>query len=421
MEKTDQKLALKGGEPFRTKPFPAWPQFNKRDIEQVVETLRSGIWSRAKNTNHLKFAYETNSKAGKFEQLFKRMVGTENGILVNSGTSALHLIFQALHLEPGSEVITTPYTFFSTIAPLLKFGLKPVFVDIREDGNINPDLVAKTVTEQTKAVLIMHCGGQPCEMTRLRKLCDQYGLLLIQDNAHALTSTYEGKHVAAYGDVSMFSFEASKSLNCGEGGFVTTDSSELFERMFSIHSCGRPFGGDWRSHIEMSENYRPSELQASLAITQLEKVHIQQETKKKNRKLLDKLLENHPLVEPINLDERMANHGNYSYLLKIRSNCCSKLSGKRLAIYLETEGIPCNSGYTKLVFDIDYCHNFIQKKERDLFLDQCPTAKDFLQRTVWLPQTILLGSSEDIRDVVGALDKISACLLSSQRGNTNDW
>lgn len=412
MGMTNQKLALKGGKPYRTEPFPVWPQFDERDIEQLTETVRTGNWSRAKATNHLKFTYESISKAGQFEQLFTAMLGTKNGILVNSGTSALHLIFQALNLKPGSEVITTPYTFFSTVAPLLKFGIKPVFADVRDDGNIDPHQAAQAITAHTKAILIMHCGGQPCEMQELRELCDHHGLLLIQDNAHALTSTYKGKHVAAYGDVSMFSFEASKSLNCGEGGFVTTDSTELFERMFSIHSCGRPFGGDWRSHIAMSENYRPSEMQASLAITQLDKVPFQQDTKNRNRLLLDKLLKDHPLVEPVLLDAGTGEHGNYSYLLKIRKEWSGKWSGKRLAIYLETEGIPCHSGYTQLAFDIDYCRDYLTPEERRNYREQCPAAMAFQQGTIWLPQTVLLGKAEDIQDVAGALDKISSCLLS---------
>ncbi len=358
MEKTRQQLVLKGGTPYRTKPFAVWPEIDDNDVNGVMETLKSGIWSRANATNHLKFTYETTSRTGRFESIFSHRIGMSHGVFVNSGTSALHLIFQALQLEPGSEVITTPYTFFSTIAPLFKCGIKPVFVDIDEQGNIDSSLIEASVTDRTKALLIMHCGGHPCQMDEIRRLCDKHDLLLIQDNAHALSSRFMDKHVAAYGDISMFSFEASKSLNCGEGGFVATNRESLFQQMFSIHSCGRPFGGDWRSHTHISENYRPTELQASLALTQLDKVDQQQIRKEVRRQKLDLLLQDHPIVEPIELTDSHASHGNYSYLLKIREAWRGRLSGKRLAIYLETEGIPCHAGYTHLAFDIDYCRNF---------------------------------------------------------------
>jgi len=409
---TIQRLALRGGNPYRTKPFPAWPEIDDKDIEGVLDSVKSGVWSRAKATNHLKFTYETDSKAGQFEQMFVRRLGVSHGIFVNSGTSALHLIVQALNFEQGSEIITTPYTFFSTVAPLHKFGMKPVFVDVGEDGNLDPGQIENAVTDRTKAVLIMHCGGQPCDMTALRKICDDHKLLLIQDNAHALTSTFDGRHVSSFGDVSMFSFEASKSLNCGEGGFVATDSYELFTRMFSIHSCGRPLGGDWRSHVNMSENFRPTEMQASLAITQLEKVDGQNARKDANRTMLDKLLQDNPMVEPIRLREGVdSSHGNYCYLLRIRQSFYSKLSGKRLAIYLETEGIPCHSGYRQLAFDIDYCRPFFREEELGRFRDRCPNAAAFVQGTVWLPQTVLLGDEEDVQDVAGAIDKITEALL----------
>lgn len=410
MEKTRHRLALRGGEPYRSKPFAAWPEIDASDVQGVLDALQSGNWSRAHATDHLKFTHETVSKAGQFERSFAERVGAPYGVFVNSGTSALHLIFQALELAPGSEIITTPYTFFSTIAPLFKCGLRPVFVDIDASGNLDASRIESALTERTKAVLILHCGGHPCQMDELRRLCDRYGLLLIQDNAHALTSAYQGKHVAAYGDLSMFSFEASKSLNCGEGGFVAVHDEALFQRMFSIHSCGRPFGGDWRSHVYMSENYRPTELQASLALTQLAKVDEQQRRKTVRRQQLDELLRDHPLVEPIELSEADASHGNYGYLLKIRASWHRRLSGKRLAIFLETEGIPCHSGYTRLAFDIDYSQRMLSETERDRYREQCPVASQFVTSVVWLPQTVLLGSEEDVRDIAGALDKITACL-----------
>lgn len=410
MSDKPQKLALLGGVPFRTKKFSNWPEFNKSDIDGLMEVVNSGIWSRANYTSHLKFKYENQSKVGQFEKVYTDYLGTKYGIFVNSGTSALHLAFAALDLEKGSEVITTPYTFFSTVAPLYKYDLKPVFADIDENGNLDPVKVIEKITPNSKAILLMHCAGYPCEMEAFSEICKKNGLYLIQDCAHAVTSTYSNKHVAAYGDIAIFSFEVSKNLNSGEGGFVATTSEELFLKMYSIQSCGRPVGGEWRSHVYMSENYRPTEFQGALARTQFEKVPEQSKRREKNEKYLDAALENHPLVEPVKLKGKATSHGNYSYVLKIRDGFRGKVTGKRLAIYLETEGIPCHSGYTHQIFDIEYSKQFFTEEEREDFKKECVVSERFIKSTVWLPQTILISSIEDIKDVIGAIDKIYKCI-----------
>ncbi|MCL2253047.1 MAG: DegT/DnrJ/EryC1/StrS family aminotransferase [Lachnospiraceae bacterium] len=400
------KLALFGGMPVREKPYTTWPEFSDADCENLLQILKSGVWSRAKYTNHLKFQYENESEIAKFEQRFGSFLGTRYGIFVNSGTSALHLAFAGLDLKEGSEVITTPYTFFSTIAPLYKYRLKPVFVDIDESGNIDGGLIEAKITSKTKAVLILHCAGYPCDMEKIKRICEEHNLFLVQDCAHAISCNYNHKHVASFGDISIFSFEASKNLNCGEGGFVAVNDEKLFERMFSIQSCGRPLGEDWRSHINMSENYRPTEFQASIALTQLDKVQDQEERRIKNRILLDKLLKDNPLLEPIILKKPATSHGNYSYLLIIKKEYQSLLSGKRLAIYLETEGIPCHCGYKELVYNLKFCKQFYSDEMRREMNSQFPTAMRFSKSLVWLPQTILLSSAEDVEDVIKAINKV---------------
>lgn len=316
------------------------------------------------------------------------------------------MAFAALDLEEGSEVITTPYTFFSTVAPLYKYRLKPVFVDVDENGNLDPEKIEEKITDKTKAVLIMHCAGYPCDMDKFSDVCHKHNLYLVQDCAHAVTSTYNNKPVASYGDISIFSFEASKTLNSGEGGFITTNSEELFSNIYSIHSCGRPLEGDWRSHVLMCENYRPSEFQGIIATTQFEKLPEQKNRRDFSKNYLDAALKDNPLVEPIALKENATGHGNYSYVLRIRDEFKKKLTGKRLAIYLETEGIPCNSGYTRLVYDVDYAKKFTTKEERDEFEKDCHRAKDFLKYSVWLPQTILISDKQDLDDVIGVINKI---------------
>ena len=160
----------------------------------------------------------------------------------------------------------------------------------------------------------------------------------------------------------------------------------------------------------MCENYRPSEFQGVIATTQLEKLPDQ--TKRRNfaKTYLDEALKDHPMVEPVLIEGGATQHGNYAYVLRIRDAFKKKLTGKRLAIYLETEGIPCNSGYKKLVYDIDFAKQFTTKEERNAYKEHCPMAVDYLKYTVWIPQTILISPKEDLDDVVGAINKIYRCL-----------
>ena len=407
-EMENEKLALHGGTPIRMNKFAKWPEFDDEEINAVLDVVRSGIWSRAQYTNHLKYQYETESYIGKFEKKFTDFLGVDYGVFVNSGTSALHLAFEALELEEGSEVITTPYTFFSTAIPLYRNKLTPVFVDVDENGNIDADLIEAEITDKTKALLIMHCGGYPCNMDKIQNICKKYKLHLIQDCAHALYSEYNHRHVSTYGGISIFSFEASKNLNSGEGGFVATDDQLLFEKMYSIQSCGRPVGGEWRTHINMCENFRPTEFQGALALTQLAKCPDQQKRRDNNMSYLNEALKNHPLVSPIALKGDATSHGAYGYLLKINEAYRRKITGKRLSIYCETEGIPCNSGYLKLIPEIDYAKRFTTEEERARIIEKCPNAQKFIKYTIWLPQTILISSIDDVKDVVKALDKIAA-------------
>lgn len=408
MDDNDIKLAIFGGVPYRTKNFANWPELDNSDIEGVLEVVKSGVWSRAVYTNHLKYQYETESHVGEFEKIFTEYLKMKHGVFVNSGTSALHLAFETLELPEGSEVITTPYTFFSTAAPLYRNNLKPVFVDIDGNGNIDSNKIEEKITDQTKAVLIMHCAGYPCNMEKIQNICIENELYLVEDCAHAVFSEYKNRHVASYGDISIFSFEASKNLNCGEGGFITTNDDALFNKMYSIQSCGRPINGEWRNHINMCENYRPSEFQGVLAKTQFMKMEAQQKRRIRSMNYLNEAFKKHPLVEPIFLKDGATSHGSYAYILKVKPEYRKKLSGKRFAIYCEMEGIPCNSGYLKLIPDIVYAMNFSTEEERERIKEDCPTAYEFLKYCIWLPQTILISDMEDVKDVVRVVDKIYA-------------
>ena len=192
--------------------YRAW--IDDRDIEEVVDTLRSGWLTMGPKTLQ-------------FEEKFARYVGARNAIAVNSCTAGLHLALDAIGLKPGDEVITSVYTFTSTAAVMLHLGARPVLVDVVPGAlQMDPALVERAITPRTRAIVPVHMAGAPCEMDALLELASRHGLKIVEDAAHALPTRYKGHLVGSIGDLTVFSFYAVKNLTTGEGGMVTTDSDQ---------------------------------------------------------------------------------------------------------------------------------------------------------------------------------------------------
>ena len=220
--------AIEGGKVTRNNFLPfARPLIEKEDIEEVVDTLNSD-WLTTGPKTHL------------FEEEFAKYIGCKYAVAVNSCTAALHISLAALGIGKGDEVITTPYTFVSTVNVILQQGAMLVLVDIKPDTfNINPDLIRKKINDKTKALIPVHFGGQPCEMGKIMKIAKDNNLLVIEDAAHAISAEYEGRKIGTIGDATCFSFYPTKNMTTGEGGMVTTNDEKLRERL-------KIWGSGWR-------------------------------------------------------------------------------------------------------------------------------------------------------------------------------
>ena len=187
--------AIEGGKVTRSNFLPfARPLIEKEDIEEVVDTLNSD-WLTTGPKTHL------------FEEEFAKYIGCKYAVAVNSCTAALHISLAALGIGKGDEVITTPYTFISTVNVILQQGAVPVFVDIKPNTfNINPDLIRKKINDKTRAIIPVHFAGQPCEMEKIMKIAKDNNLLVIEDAAHAISAEYEGRKIGTIGDTTSFSF-----------------------------------------------------------------------------------------------------------------------------------------------------------------------------------------------------------------------
>jgi len=245
------------------------------DIEYVLDTLRSG-W------------ITTGPRTKEFEAEFAKYMGCRHAIAVNSCTAALHLALDAIGITGGDEVITSPMTFAATAEVIRYFGAKPVFVDIEPATmNIDPEkmeqylaMAAGRGAAAPKAVIPVHYAGYPCEMDYIQKMAEQYGMKIVEDAAHALPSYFKGRRIGTIGDITCFSFYATKNITTGEGGMVTTDNDEWAERMriMSLHGISKDAWnrysaeGSWYYEIVApGYKYNLTDIAASLGIVQLRK------------------------------------------------------------------------------------------------------------------------------------------------------
>lgn len=221
-------------------------------------------------------------KVKEFETALAKYCGSKYAVAVSNGTAALQAAYFAINIKKGDEIITSPLTFAATSNAAIWQGAKPVFVDIDETGNIDPDLIEEKITKKTKAIVAIDYAGLPCNLDRLIKIAKKHGLSLIEDAAHSLGAEYKSKKVGGIADLTTFSFHPVKSITTGEGGAIMTNSKELYEKLLVFRSHGitkdqdrfiNKSHGPWYHEMqELGLNYRLTDIQAALGISQLNKL-----------------------------------------------------------------------------------------------------------------------------------------------------
>jgi dTDP-4-amino-4,6-dideoxygalactose transaminase len=226
-------LAINGGKPVRTEPFPAWPVFDEREIEAVSEVARSGKWGCL-----------AGNKVHQFEREFAAFQQARHGICVVNGTAALQIAMRAIGVGSGDEVITTSYTFIATPNAPLSLGAVPVFVDIDPATyEIDATKIEEAITERTKAILPVHIFGCPADMDGILDVARRHNLAVAEDACQAWGAEWKGRRVGALSDLGTFSFQLSKNITAGEGGIIVTNDDRLEEMVWSLHNVGRRKGG----------------------------------------------------------------------------------------------------------------------------------------------------------------------------------
>lgn len=296
-------------------PF-ALPSVSEHDVQAVVTTLTSRWWSKGPRTIE-------------FEQRFADYVGARYAVAVNSGTAALHLALLTKGIGKGDEVITTPFTFVSTVNTIVHTGAKPVFVDIDpETGLIDVNRIEEKITEKTKAIVPVHFAGQVCEMDKILELAKKYHLFVSEDAAHAVYSTYKGRRVGSIGDATSFSFYSTKNLAVGEGGMLTTDDDMLAEkaRVLSLNGMEKNAwnrynrGGAWRYDVmDLGYKYNMYDLTASIGLSQLERLEEMQAKREKYAAIYSRAFSHVKGIRPLQ-QVLYGTNSWYLYVIRVDQN-----------------------------------------------------------------------------------------------------
>ena len=238
--------------------------------------------------------YTLGKNVNEFENKIKELTGTRFAIGVGSGTDALFLSLKAAGIENGDEVITTPYTFFATIGAIVTTGATPVFVDIREDYNIDPNLIEKAITEKTKCILPVHWAGLPCEMDAIMEIAERNNLFVVEDACHTIRAEYKGKPTGTFGLTGCLSMHPLKNLNVwGDGGYIITGSEEMHEKLVLMRNHGLI---DRNECVIFTYNSRLDSIQAIVANHLLKKIDYITESRINNAARFDHLLIDIPQI-----------------------------------------------------------------------------------------------------------------------------
>jgi dTDP-4-amino-4,6-dideoxygalactose transaminase len=400
--KTSQ-LALLGGRPVRTCPFPAWPVFGKAEEIRLLRTLRGGQWGRLQG-----------DEVRRFEERFAAMHGCRHGIAVANGTVSLRLALIAAGLHAEAEVIVPPYTFFSTASAVVEANMIPVFADIDLDTfNLDPAAVEAAISPRTRAIIPVHFAGQPADMTAIMRIARKRSLVVVEDAAHAHGARYKERPAGSLGHLASFSFQSSKNLTCGEGGIITTNDRRLADICRSLHNCGRVPGGVWYEHHVISGNYRLGEFQGSVLNAQLDRLEAQTVARDRNGRYLASVLADVPGLHPQKRPASGTRHSYHLFMLRLEGET---FGAPRPAVIeaLRAEGIPCSAGYgfslpQQPMFRRRAFGPYLQgaASRLDYGRVRCPNS-DLICREqgLWLEQALFLGPRGDMEDIARAFEKI---------------
>lgn len=390
-----EKLAIHGGKPVRkNKIFYGHQYIDNEDIEEVVKVLQGDYLT-------------CGPKIGELEDRLCAITGAKYAVAVSNGTAALHIACLAAGITEGDEVITTPLTFAASANCILYCGAKPVFADVSVDTYlIDPEDIRKKITCRTKAIIVVDYTGQAVELDAIRKICDEYNLFLIEDAAHSIGTKFDGKEVGSIADFTTFSFHPVKTVTGGEGGAILTNNENWYEKMTLYRSHGitrnsKNFHnvdhGEWYyEQIDLGYNYRITDIQAALILSQLNKLDIFKKRRTEIVRMYNNAFGNMKEII-IQKESNKSDTTRHLYIVRLDLN---RLKGDRREIFdaLKEENVCCNVHYIPIYY-FPYYEKLGYKK------GLCPIAEEIYESIISIPLFYSM-TDQDVESVICAIKKV---------------
>lgn len=390
-----EELAINGGKPVRSTTIGYGRQYiDEADIAAVVETLQSP-------------ALTCGPKITELEKKLCEVTGAKYAVVVSNGTAALHIAAMAAGIGPGDEVIVSPITFAASANCVLYCGGTPVFADINpKTYNIDPASIRSKITDKTKAIVAVDFTGQAVALDEIRAICKEHNLILIEDAAHSIGTKYNGQPVGSVADMTTFSFHPVKTVTSGEGGAVTTNDEELYRklRLYPTHGitrnqeemCNPSDAGWYYEQVDLGYNYRMTDIQAALLISQLDKLPA---FSARRKEIVEKYNNIFSQMPEILVQEEIAQSDTTRHLYILRLNTeLLKCDRRQFFDALRAENIGTQVHYIPV-----YWHSYYEKLGYKKGL--CPEAEKLYTEILSLPLFYAM-TDEDVEDVIKAVKKI---------------
>ncbi|MDE6744000.1 MAG: UDP-4-amino-4,6-dideoxy-N-acetyl-beta-L-altrosamine transaminase [Lachnospiraceae bacterium] len=390
-----EKLAIHGGTPIREHKISYGRQcIEEDDIQAVTDVLKSDYLT-------------CGPKVDELERALCDYTGAKYAVAVSNGTAALHCACIAAGIGPGDEVITTPITFAASANCALYCGATPVFADIDPDTyNIAPESIREHITEKTKAVVAVDFTGQVVEIEEIRKICDEYHLLFIEDAAHSIGSSYDGKMVGSLADITTFSFHPVKTVTGGEGGAVLTNRKDIYDKIYLAHVHGITHDaaqmmedhpeGWYYEQVSLGYNYRLTDFQAALVLSQLSKI---ERFKARRRQIVNRYNEAFAEIPQLIVQKEISQSDTCRHLYILRL-ALDRLKCSRLEFFnaLAAENIQPQVHYVPVYWFPHYQKLGFRK-------GCCPVAEKVYEGIMSIPLYPAM-TDQDVEDVIRAVKKV---------------
>lgn len=390
-----ENLAIFGGTPIRENPIYYGRQYiDQEDVEAVVTTLTSNLIT-------------CGPKVEELERKLCEITEAKYAVVVSNGTAALHLAAMAAGIREGDEVIVSSITFAASANCVLYCGGTPVFADINPDTyNINPAEIRKLITPKTKAIVAVDFTGQAVELNEIREICKEHNLILIEDAAHSLGTYYEGKPIGSIADMTTFSFHPVKTVTGGEGGAITTNDENLYKKLRLLRTHGitrnademvHPTDAPWyQEQVCLGYNYRMTDFQAALLISQLKKLPAFSMRRKEIVKKYDQAF---AMMPEIKVQKEIPESDTTRHLYILRLNL-DKLTCTRREFF---DALYAENTRPQVHYLPVYWHSHYEKLGYKKGL--CPNAEKYYEEVMSIPLYYSL-TDKDVEDVIAAVKKV---------------